>query len=104
MNVIKRLMSRRSDIGLNFSGKEVTAVSSGRFSADGINLLTLQPAGVEEHRLYDNLRYSVPIVDAALQKIIRLTGGYRVICSDPRWQEELDRFVEEVPVGIGAYS
>ncbi len=35
MNVIKRLMSRRSDIGMNFSGKEVTAVSSGRFSADG---------------------------------------------------------------------
>ncbi len=66
MNVIKRLMSRRSDIGLNFSGKEVTAVSSGSFSADGINLLTLQPAGVEEHRLYDNLRYSVPIVDAGL--------------------------------------
>ena len=58
MNVIKRLMSRRSDIGMNFSGKEVTAVSSGRFSADGVNLLTLQPAGVEEHRLYDNLRYS----------------------------------------------
>ncbi len=104
MNVIKRLMSRRSDIGMNFSGKEVTAVSSGRFSADGVNLLTLQPAGVEEHRLYDNLRYSVPIVDAALQKIIRLTGGYRVICSDSRWQEELDRFVEEVPVGIGGRS
>lgn len=104
MNVIKRLMSRRSDMGLNFSVKGVTAVSSGRFSADGVNLLTLQPAGVEEHRLYDNLRYSVPIVDAALQKIIRLTGGYRVICSDSRWQEELDRFVEEVPVGIGGRS
>lgn len=79
MNVIKRLMSRRTDTGMKLSD---TAVSSGRFSADGINLLTLQPAGVEEHRLYDNLRYSVPIVDAALQKIIRLTGGYRVICSD----------------------
>ncbi len=104
MNVIKRLMSRRTDIGLNFSDSGVRAVSSGRFSADGVNLLTLQPAGVEEHRLYDNLRYSVPIVDAALQKIIRLTGGYRVVCSDPRWQEELDRFVEEVPVGVGGKS
>ncbi len=39
-----------------------------------------------------------------MQKIIRLTGGYRVVCSDPRWQEELDRFVEEVPVGTGGKS
>ncbi|MDE5992428.1 MAG: serine/threonine protein phosphatase, partial [Oscillospiraceae bacterium] len=82
MNVIKRLMSRRADLSMNFSG---SAVSSGRFSAGGVNLLTLQPSGVEEHRLYDNLRYSVPIVDAALQKIIRLTGGFKVKCSDPRW-------------------
>lgn len=104
MNVIKRLMNRRSDISLNFSDKGGAAVSSGRFSADGVNLLTLQPSCVEEHRLYDNLRYSVPIVDAALQKIIRLTGGYKVVCSDARWQEELDRFVEEVPVGVGGKS
>lgn len=101
MNIIKRLKNRRADLSMNFSD---SAISSGRFSAGGVNLLTLQPAGVEEHRLYDNLRYSVPIVDAALQKIIRLTGGYKVICSDPRWQEELDRFAEEVPVGTGGTS
>lgn len=101
MNIIKRLKNRRADLSMNFSD---SAISSGRFSAGGVNLLTLQPSGVEEHRLYDNLRYSVPIVDAALQKIIRLTGGYKVICSDPRWQEELDRFAEEVPVGTGGTS
>lgn len=101
MNIIKRLKNRRADLSMNFSD---SAISSGRFSAGGVNLLTLQPAGAEEHRLYDNLRYSVPIVDAALQKIIRLTGGYKVICSDPRWQEELDRFAEEVPVGTGGTS
>lgn len=101
MNIIKRLKNRRADLSMNFSD---SAISSGRFSAGGVNLLTLQPSGVEEHRLYDNLRYSVPIVDAALQKIIRLTGGYKVICSDPRWQEELDRFAEDVPVGTGGMS
>lgn len=69
-----------------------------------MNLLTLQPSGVNERGLYENLRYSVPIVDAALQKIIRLTGGYRVVCSDERWQEEMDRFAGEVPVGIGGRS
>lgn len=100
MNVLKRLMSRSNQE----QGISDSAVSSGRFSAGGVNLLTLQPSGVEEHRLYDNLRYSVPIVDAALQKIIRLTGGFKVVCSDSRWQEEIDKFAEEVPVGTGGKS
>ncbi len=69
-----------------------------------MNLLTLQPSGANERRLYDNLRYSVPIVDAALHKIVRLTGGYKVVCSDERWQEEMNRFTEDVPVGIGGRS
>ncbi len=81
-----------------------SVLSRGRFSANGVNLLTLQPSGVNERGLYENLRYSVPIVDAALQKIIRLTGGYRVVCSDGRWQEEMDRFADEVSVGIGGRS
>lgn len=99
MNVFKKFMSRSSD--MTFSD---AAVSSGRFSQSGVNLLTLQPSGMNERRLYDNLRYSVPIVDAALHKIIRLTGGYKVVCSDGRWQEEMDRFISEIPVGIGGRS
>ncbi len=100
MNIIKKLLSRSADI----VPAECNAVSSGRFTEKGVNLFTLQPGGVNERQLYDNLRYSVPVVDAALQKIIRLTGSYRVICSDERLQEEMDRFVDEVPVGVGGRS
>lgn len=100
MNIVKRLLSRGTEVapvGCN-------AVSSGRFTEKGVNLFTLQPGGINERQLYDNLRYSVPIVDAAIQKIIRLVGGYRVVCSEERWQEEMDRFTEEVSVGIGGKS
>jgi len=66
---------------------------------------TLPPA-VEpaEKELYDRLRFAVPVIDAAIMKIIRLTGGFRVICSDPEVQGELDRFLENVPVGISGRS
>ena len=101
MNIIKKLFSR--DAAVEYSGN-CNVVSGGRFTEKGVNLFTLQPGGANERQLYDNLRYSVPIVDAALQKIIRLTGGYKVICSDERWQSELDKFIEEVPVGIGGKS
>ena len=64
------------------------------------------PAAVEpyEKELYDRLRAAVPIIDAAIMKIIRLTGGFRVICSDETYQDSLDSFLENVPVGISGCS
>ena len=52
----------------------------------------------QELKLYDALRGSVPVIDAALNKIVRLVGGFTVTCRGPG-QKELDEFVREVPVG-----
>ncbi|MDE6780183.1 MAG: phage portal protein [Ruminococcus sp.] len=49
-----------------------------------------------EKELYDRLRNAVPIIDAALMKIIRLTGGFKVVCSDERLQPELDNFLDSI--------
>ncbi|MBO5320478.1 MAG: serine/threonine protein phosphatase [Ruminococcus sp.] len=57
-----------------------------------------------EAELYDRLRYAVPVLDAAIMKIIRLTGGFRIVCSDENYQEQLDRFMESVPVGLTGKS
>lgn len=64
------------------------------------------PSAIEplEKELYDRLRFAVPVVDAALMKIVRLTGGYRVVCSDERFQQRLDSFLENVPVGLTGKS
>ena len=35
-----------------------------------------------ETALYREVREAVPVVDAAICKLIRLTGGVRVMCSD----------------------
>ncbi|MDE6035760.1 MAG: phage portal protein [Ruminococcus sp.] len=57
-----------------------------------------------EKELYDRIRNVVPVVDAGIMKIIRLTGGFRVICSDEKLQPELDYFLANVPVGLGGKS
>ena len=64
------------------------------------------PAAVQpfEKELYDRLRRAVPIIDAAIMKIIRLTGGFHVVCSDEEYQQELDSFLEDVPVGLTGRS
>ncbi len=50
-------------------------------------------------QLYDALRETIPLVDGALDKLIRLTGAFQVQAQHPRAQQALDRFLQQVPVG-----
>ena len=49
-------------------------------------------------RLYGSIRESIPIVDAAISKIVRLLGEFTVECKNNRLQNELDDFLLEVQV------
>lgn len=49
-------------------------------------------------RIYDALREAIPIVDAAIFKLIRLTGGFTLRCPDAGAERRLARFLEAVPV------
>ena len=65
--------------------KKETAVTPQLVSAQRSPLENVVlPSAVEpyEKELYDRLRFAVPIIDAAIMKMIRLTGGFKVICSD----------------------
>lgn len=59
------------------------------------------PLGSAETKLYRSIREAVPVVDAAIMKIIRLTGGFEARCSDAKAQEELNEFIRTVDVGRG---
>ena len=54
-----------------------------------------------EIALYRTIREAVPIIDAAIWKLIRLSGGVQVKCGDNRVQEELDWFLQHVNTGRG---
>ncbi len=53
-----------------------------------------------EIELYSSLREAVPIIDAAIGKLVRLLGEFYVECEDRTLQRELERFVSEVR-GVG---
>ena len=36
------------------------------------------PAGIGEERIYQELREAIPVLDAAVGKLVRLTGGFQV--------------------------
>lgn len=89
------------------SKREIHRTSPDIVSVDrcipGKNVLpvTIDPL---EAGLYDRLRGAVPVLDAAIMKIIRLTGGFRVLCSDEKYQDQLDHFMDSVPVGLTGQS
>ena len=54
-----------------------------------------------EIALYRSIREAVPILDAAIWKLIRLAGGVAVKCGEPAAQAGLERFLRTVPTGRG---
>ena len=59
------------------------------------------PLSRGESQIYRAIREAVPIVDAAILKLIRLCGGVSVVCQNPGAQEQMDEFLRTVPTGRG---
>lgn len=57
------------------------------------------PLGAPQIRLYYTLREAIPVIDAAILKIVRLTGGFEIRCTDKAAQNAADDFVRNVSVG-----
>lgn len=57
------------------------------------------PLGSPEFSIYRAIREAVPVVDAAIAKLIRLAGGVTVSCQDAGAEKELNQFLKNVPVG-----
>ena len=54
-----------------------------------------------ELQLYRAIREAIPVVDAAIAKLVRLCGGVRVECRDKTAQAGLEQFLRTVPTGRG---
>ncbi|MBR3752289.1 MAG: serine/threonine protein phosphatase [Ruminiclostridium sp.] len=57
------------------------------------------PLHQPEFSLYRSIREAIPVVDAAILKLIRLTGGVEAACQDKRAERELNEFLRTVPAG-----
>ena len=59
------------------------------------------PLGGGEERIYRQIREAVPVLDAAVGKLVRLSGGFDVKCPGSRAEERLRQFLRMVPCGRG---
>ena len=57
--------------------------------------------GGGEERLYRQMREAIPVLDAAVGKLVRLSGGFQVKCRDRESQKRLEAFLRTCPCGRG---
>ena len=57
------------------------------------------PLHSPEFSLYRAIREAIPVVDAAILKLIRLTGGLTVACPNKRAEKQLNDFLKTVNTG-----
>ena len=59
------------------------------------------PLGTGQEQMYAQLREAIPVLDAAVGKLVRLSGGFAVKCRSGQAQQRLEDFLRNVPCGYG---
>lgn len=62
------------------------------------------PLGLGEERVYRQLREAIPVLDAAIGKLVRLSGGFQAKCRNSHSQQALEQFLRNVPCGRGQWG
>jgi hypothetical protein len=89
---IKDLFKRDAEVA--------AAVQTARARSAGFGVLdNYTPLTRPEYQAYEAIREGIPVVDAAINKIVRLTGGFTVRCDDEADNYELNKFLSSVQVG-----
>lgn len=81
--------------------KNICAVQTAesRYRRHPFGVLSDYSADCVQYRLFETLRESVPLIDGALDKIVRLTGDFDVKCNSRVAQSALRQFLKNVKVG-----
>ncbi|MBQ8860005.1 MAG: serine/threonine protein phosphatase [Ruminococcus sp.] len=67
-----------------------------------MELENYNPFQRKQNELYSSLREAVPIIDAAINKLIRLIGTFKVVCDDKNATKKLNGFLKNVKVNCGS--
>lgn len=64
-------------------------------------LRSFTPLGTGQEQIYRQLRQAIPVLDAAVGKLVRLSGGFDVKCRSAESETRLRKFLASVPCGRG---
>lgn len=77
----------------------VVQTTERRFLSPFDRLMCFDSRRANEYELYRQLRQTIPIIDAAIGKLVLLMGDFRIRCDDSTVEQELNRFFKNVRCG-----
>ncbi len=92
-----KLKRKRKEQALTASACQLRTGATHPFGA----LKGFVPLGSGEERIYREIREAIPVLDAAVGKLTRLSGGFGVKCRNAAAQKKLMQFLKTVPCGRG---
>ncbi len=96
MSIFNRKKNSKSD---EKSNDCTLAAQTSNFSAHPFySLKSYMPMNVN-NRIYHDLREGVPIIDSAINKIVRLMGGFEFVTDNKHLDEEINSFFSKINVG-----
>ena len=84
----------------NFLSRKKPELDIQTFSADGFhsNLSFMSNSSVCERHLYKTLKDNIPVIDAAIYKIIRLMGNFSIQTGSDTLDTDINRFLKNIRV------
>ncbi len=84
----------------NFLSRKKPDIDIQTFSADGFNsnLSFMSNSSVCERHLYKTLKDNIPVIDAAIYKIIRLIGNFSIRTNSETLDKEINKFLKNIRV------
>ena len=83
----------------NASGSACTAVQTSSVSAHPFGRLNNSVSLNHGSYIYSMLRQSVPIIDVAISKIVRLCSGFKFETGNEKIDSDMNEFFENISVG-----
>ncbi len=91
------MKKKRKDKGAVVAACQIRTGQNHPFGA----LKGFTPLGGGQEQIYRQLREAIPVLDAAVGKLVRLSGGFKVQCASTLAQKKLEQFLRNVPCGRG---
>lgn len=83
----------------NSTADTLAVPQTGKSNHPFLPLCNYSPLNSGDMSLYSSLREAVPVIDAAIMKIVRLLGSFEVKCDNENTERELKHFLSCVKVG-----
>ena len=95
MSIFSKKNNKVTDNGMPACSVQTAGASCHPFAS----ISSYTPLSQYNNRIYRSIREGVPIIDSAINKIVRLMGGFEISCGDDNTDKAMKSFFSKINVG-----